>query len=156
MLFRSEQFNISRTDQDAFAFRSQQRAAQAIADGLLDIDIMPVDTLKHDEQPRSDTTLEKLASLKPITHPNGSITAGNASSLNDGSAVLLLASAKAVEKYGLTPCARITGMASAGVVPRIMGYGPVPAIEKLLARHNKTLAHIDRIEINEEIGRAHV
>lgn len=145
----AEQFGIGRSDQDAFAYRSQQRAARAIAEGRLDAEIFPAGTLSCDEHPRADTTLEKLAALKPITHADGSITAGNASGLNDGSAALLLASAEAVEKYGLNPRARITGMASAGVAPRIMGYGPVPAIEKLLARQQRTFNQIDRLEINE-------
>lgn len=143
------QFSISRNDQDAFAFRSQQRAARAIAEGRLDVEIIPAGTLQRDEQPRADTTLEKLAGLKPITHAEGSITAGNASGLNDGSAALLLASAAAVQQFGLSPRARISGMASAGVAPRIMGYGPVPAIEKLLARQQRPFNQIDRLEINE-------
>jgi 3-oxoadipyl-CoA thiolase len=140
---------ISRTDQDAFALRSQQRAAQAMATGILAADILPVAGLSRDEQPRSDTSLEKLAGLKAITGEHGSITAGNASSLNDGSCALLLASAKAVKAYGLSPRARITGMASAGVIPRLMGLGPVPAIEKLLSRQQHRLSDIDRLEINE-------
>lgn len=143
------QFSISRNDQDAFACRSQQRAARAIAEGRLDVEIIPAGTLQRDEQPRFDTTLEKLAGLKPITHAEGSITAGNASGLNDGSAALLLASAAAVQQFGLSPRARISGMASAGVAPRLMGYGPVPAIEKLLARQKRSFAQIDRLEINE-------
>jgi 3-oxoadipyl-CoA thiolase len=143
------QFGISRNDQDAFALRSQQRAARAIADGRLDAEIFPAGTLSRDEHPRADTTREKLAELKPINGADGSITAGNASGLNDGSAALLLASAGAVEKYGLRPRARISGMASAGVAPRIMGYGPVPAIEKLLARQQRAFGQIDRLEINE-------
>ncbi len=142
-------FSISRQDQDAFAYRSQQRAAFAINEGFLAAEIMPAGSLLIDEQPRSDTTLEKLSSLKSITGEIGSITAGNASSLNDGSAVLLLASAKAVEQYGLIPRARISGMASAGVQPKIMGYGPVPAIEKLLAKNKMSFKEIDRLEINE-------
>lgn len=145
----AEQFGITRADQDAFAFRSQQRAAKAIAEGRLDGEIRPAGTLTRDEHPRADTTLEKLTGLKPITHAQGSITAGNASGLNDGSAALLLASAQAVEKFGLAPRARLTGMASAGVAPRIMGYGPVPAIEKLLARQQRAFGQIDRLEINE-------
>jgi 3-oxoadipyl-CoA thiolase len=143
------QFGIRRNDQDAFALRSQQRAARAIADGRLDAEIFPAGTLSRDEHPRADTTREKLAELKPINGADGSITAGNASGLNDGSAALLLASAGAVEKYGLRPRARISGMASAGVAPRIMGYGPVPAIEKLLARQQRAFGQIDRLEINE-------
>ena len=99
--------------------------------------------------PGAEPTLEKLAALKPITHAGGSITAGNASGLNDGSTALLLASASALEKYGLSPRACITGMASAGVAPWLMGYGPVPAIEKLLARQQRTFSQIDRLEINE-------
>lgn len=144
----AQQFSISRQDQDAFAYRSQQRAAFAINEGLLAAEIMPAGSLLRDEQPRSDTSLEKLAGLKSIIN-TGSITAGNASSLNDGSAALLLASARAVEQYGLTPRARISGMASAGVQPNIMGYGPVPAIEKLLARNKMSFNAIDRLEINE-------
>ena len=143
------QFGIGREDQDAFAYRSQQRAARAIANGVLEGDILPAGTLNRDEHPRADTTREKLAELKPITGADGTITAGNASGLNDGSAALLLASPQAVATYGLRPRARITGMASAGVAPRIMGYGPVPAIEKLLARQGLAFAQIDRLEINE-------
>ena len=143
------QFGIGRADQDAFAYRSQQRAARAIADGVLEGEILPAGTLSRDEHPRADTTREKLAELKPITGSDGTITAGNASGLNDGSAALLLASPQAVATYGLRPRARITGMASAGVAPRIMGYGPVPAIEKLLARQGLGFAQIDRLEINE-------
>jgi 3-oxoadipyl-CoA thiolase len=145
----ARQFGISRADQDAFALRSQQRAQQAIAGGVLDADIMPVAGILRDEQPRSDTTLEKLAGLNAITGEDGSITAGNASSLNDGSCALLLASAKAVKDFGLIPRARITGMASAGVAPRVMGMGPVPAIEKLLTRQRRRMADIDRMEVNE-------
>lgn len=145
----AQQFSLSRQDQDAFAYRSQQRANRAITNGLLDSEIMPAGMLLLDEQPRPDTSLEKLANLKSITNDSGSITAGNASSLNDGSAALLLASARAVEHYGLTPRARISGMASAGVTPSIMGYGPVPAIEKLLAKNKKSFNTIDRLEINE-------
>lgn len=143
------QFTISRSDQDAFAYRSQQRAAHAIDNGLLDSEIMPAGKLQRDEQPRADTSLEKLSALKSITGEKGSITAGNASSLNDGSCAILLASASAVQQYNFQPRARFTGMTSAGVEPRIMGIGPVPAIQKLLTRQNKKLSEIDRIEINE-------
>lgn len=143
------QFMISRDDQDAYAYRSQMRAAQAMQTGLLHDEIMPAGTLLCDEHPRADTTMERLAGLKPITGSHGTITAGNASGLNDGSVALLLASATAVEKFGLQPRAQITGMSSAGLLPRIMGYGPVPAIEKLLARQNRRLAQIDRLEVNE-------
>ncbi len=142
-------FSITRADQDAFAYRSQVRAKHAIETGMLDQDILPVGTAFRDEQPRFDTTLEKLSDLKSITGLHGSITAGNASSLNDGSCALLLASAKAVERYNLQPRAQITGMASAGVQPRVMGIGPVPAIQKLLDRQHKTFADIDTLEINE-------
>ena len=105
--------------------------------------------LEADEQPRPDTTSEGLAALKPLLGPDTSITAGNASGLNDGAAAVLLASQAAVEKHGLQPLARITGMASAGVAPRVMGIGPVPAIHKLCARTGLDLADFDRIEINE-------
>ena len=151
------EFEISREDQDAFALRSQQRTAAAVASGRLAKEIVPVVipqrrgdpiVVDRDEHPRPDTNLHKLAGLRPI-FAGGTITAGNASGINDGAATVLVASEAAVEKYGLTPQARIIGMATAGVPPRIMGIGPVPATQKLLARSGVTLDQIGVIELNE-------
>jgi 3-oxoadipyl-CoA thiolase len=153
----AEEFQISRADQDGFALRSQQKAAAAQAAGFFAREIAPL-TLKGrkgdvvvdtDEHPRADTTLEMLARLKtPFRNP-GTVTAGNASGVNDGAAALILASEAAARRHGLTPRARIVGMATAGVPPRIMGIGPAPAVQKLLARTGMTLADIDIIELNE-------
>lgn len=149
-------YQISREDQDAFAWRSQQRAAAAAE--WHKGEIVPV-TIPHrkgdpaivdaDEHPRPSTTLEQLAKLKPVVRPDGTVTAGNASGVNDGAAALIIASDAAIRVHGLTPIARIVGMASAGVPPRVMGIGPVPAIEKLLARLALTIDQIDVIELNE-------
>ena len=152
----AEDFNISRADQDAFAFRSQERAASAIASGRLAREITPVtirgrkgDTVVDtDEHPRA-TTLEKLAALKAPFREGGSVTAGNASGVNDGACALIVASPEAAEKHGLTPVARILGGATAGVAPRIMGFGPAPASEKLLARLGLGIGQMDVIELNE-------
>ena len=148
---------IDRASQDAYALRSQRRAAHAREQGWLAEEITPTaagkdaaaESVEHDEQLRSGTTAEALAALKPLLGSGTSITAGNASSLNDGAAILLLASQAALDRHGLQPLARITGMASAGVAPRLMGFGPVPAITRLLARNGQRLADFDRIEINE-------
>jgi 3-oxoadipyl-CoA thiolase len=140
---------IPRADQDAYALRSQQRAARALADGRLAAEITPVGQFAADEQPRPDTSLDKLAGLEPIVSASGTVTAGNASGLNDGACALLLASEAAVLQHGLRPLARLTGAAAAGVAPRTMGIGPVPAIGKLLARHRLALRDFERIEINE-------
>ena len=148
---------IARADQDAYALRSQQRAAHARQQGWFADEITPVSVDQgkgsfdfcHDEHPRPDTSLERLAALKPLLGAGTSITAGNASGLNDGAAAVLLASQEALETHRLEPLARIIGMASAGVAPRVMGIGPVPAIHKLLARTGLGLADFDRIEINE-------
>jgi 3-oxoadipyl-CoA thiolase len=153
----AREHGIERACQDAFAWRSQQRAAAAQRNGWLAEEITAVDTLhgKHsvrvssDEHPRPDVTLEQLSALKPLLGPDSSITAGNASGLNDGACALLLASKAALSKHGLQPLARVIGMASAGIEPRIMGIGPVPAIEKLLARTRLNLHEFDLIEINE-------
>ena len=151
-------FKISRADQDAFALRSQQRAAAAIAAGRLAEEIVPVSiaqkrgeplSVSKDEHPRADTTLEALAKLKGIVRPDGTVTAGNASGVNDGACALLLASDEAVNQYGLQPKARIVAAAVAGVAPRIMGFGPAPAMRKVLARSGLSLADIDVIELNE-------
>jgi 3-oxoadipyl-CoA thiolase len=168
------EFKISREDQDAFAYRSQQRAARAVAAGIFAEQIVPVpipaapgsatpasatpasatkgaspQSIERDEQPRPDTTLEGLAKLKPVVREGGTVTAGNASGINDGAAALLLASAAAVEKFGLKPRARVLGFASAGVAPRIMGVGPVPAVEILLRRLHLKVADFAVIELNE-------
>ncbi|HET9650837.1 MAG TPA: 3-oxoadipyl-CoA thiolase [Usitatibacter sp.] len=150
-------FNVSRQDQDAFALRSQQRALKAQADGSLAGEIVPVTipskkgeptVVAKDEHPR-ETSMEALAKLKPIVREGGTVTAGNASGVNDGSCALLIASAEAAKKYGLTPRARILGMASAGVPPRIMGFGPAPASKKLLARLGLKIGQMDVLELNE-------
>jgi 3-oxoadipyl-CoA thiolase len=151
-------FNISRADQDAFALRSQQRAAAAQASGFFAEEIIPVtitdrkgrETLMDtDEHPRPDTTAEGLAKLKPIVRPNGTVTAGNASGINDGASAMIIANEAAVKRHGLTPRARILGMASAGVPPRVMGIGPVPATQKLMTRLGLTIDRFDAIELNE-------
>ena len=152
------EFNISRADQDAFALRSQQKAVAAQDNGRLAREIVPVSIsqrkgdpilIDKDEHPRADTTLEGLAKLKAPFREGGSVTAGNASGVNDGSAALILASREAVEKYGLTPIARVLGGATAGVPPRIMGIGPAPATRKLCARLGLAPASFDVIELNE-------
>jgi len=148
---------VTREDQDAYALRSQERAERARAAGRLAEEIQAVTlasgrearAFAQDEQPRPATTLADLSRLKPLLGPGTSITAGNASGLNDGAAALLLASEAAVARFGLEPLARVTGMASAGVEPRVMGRGPVPAIHKLLAREKRALADYDLVEINE-------
>ncbi|MFN7925376.1 MAG: acetyl-CoA C-acyltransferase [Bryobacteraceae bacterium] len=145
---------IARVDQDAFAFRSQQRADAAARAGFLAEEIVPVPiskkpSVERDEHPRPDTTLEALAALRPVVRPGGCVTAGNASGINDGAAALLLAGEAAAARYGLTPRARIVASAVAGVAPRIMGIGPVPAVQKLLARTGLAISQIDAIELNE-------
>ncbi|MHB0824069.1 3-oxoadipyl-CoA thiolase [Stutzerimonas nitrititolerans] len=153
----AEKWQVSREDQDAFALRSQQRTAKAQAAGFFAEEIVPVvikgrkgDTLiDTDEHPRPDTTAEALARLRPINGADRTVTAGNASGVNDGAAAMILASAEAAQKYGLKPRARVLGMASAGVAPRIMGYGPVPAVRKLCERLNIAVNDFDVIELNE-------
>jgi 3-oxoadipyl-CoA thiolase len=154
----AEQFKISRADQDAFALRSQQRWAVAHAAGHFKSEIVPVlipqkkgepKVVDTDEHPRPDTTLETLAKLKGVVKPDGSVTAGNASGVNDGACAILLASAAAVEKYGLKARAKVLGMATAGVAPRIMGFGPSPASKKVLAQVGLTIDQMDVIELNE-------
>ncbi|HYC38511.1 MAG TPA: 3-oxoadipyl-CoA thiolase [Usitatibacter sp.] len=151
------EFKVSRADQDAFALRSQQRALAAQANGALAEEIVPVTiaakkgdptVVSKDEHPR-ETSREALAKLKPIVREDGTVTAGNASGVNDGSCALLIASETAAGRYGLTPRARILGMASAGVPPRIMGFGPAPASKKLLARLGLSIAQMDVLELNE-------
>jgi 3-oxoadipyl-CoA thiolase len=144
----AEEFHISRADQDAFAFRSQRRAAVAMQNGILAEEIVELQ-ITADEHPRPDTTLERLATLKPIVKPNGTVTAGNASAVNDGACAVLLASEEAAAKFSLKPKARVVCAASAGVAPRIMGMGPVPASRKALALANLKITHMDIIELNE-------
>ncbi len=153
----ADDWDISREDQDAFALRSQQRTAAAQQAGFFAEEIVPVvikgrkgDTvIDTDEHPRADTTAEALARLKPVNGEGKTVTAGNASGVNDGAAAMILASAEAVQKYGLKPRARVLGMASAGVAPRIMGYGPVPAVKKLCERLKLAVSDFDVIELNE-------
>ena len=150
-------FQISRLDQDRFAAESQRRAAAAQAAGRFDAEIVPVHVpqrkgdpvaVERDEHPR-ETSVETLGKLKPIVRPDGTVTAGNASGVNDGAAAIIVASEAAIAKYGLTPRARFVGAAMAGVAPRIMGIGPAPASEKLLARLGLSIADIDIVELNE-------
>ncbi len=150
------EFGIGRADQDAFAARSQARYAAARARGFYRDEIAPVtiagrkgDTVVSDDEHPRETTLEALGRLKGVVRPDGSVTAGNASGVNDGAAALLLASEGAAKKFGLTPRARVLGMTVAGVPPRIMGIGPAPATERLLARHGLAIGRIDAIELNE-------
>ncbi|MGI9217763.1 MAG: 3-oxoadipyl-CoA thiolase [Hydrogenophaga sp.] len=154
----AREHSISRADQDAFALRSQQRAAAAMRSGVLAGEITPVDVpgrkgavtqVTEDEHPRADTTGESLAALKPAFRQDGSVTAGNSSGVNDGAAALLLASEAAVARHGLRPLARIVGYASAGIAPRVMGFGPVPAVHKLLAQTGLRVSDFDVIELNE-------
>jgi len=153
----AEEFAVSREDQDAFSLRSQQRAAAAQAQGFFAEEIVPVEiagkkgniTASTDEHPRPDTTLEALAKLKPAFRTPGTVTAGNASGVNDGAAAMIVASEEAVKQHGLTPRARFLGMAAAGVPPRVMGIGPVPSTKKLLARLQLSINDFDFIELNE-------
>ncbi|WP_193603424.1 3-oxoadipyl-CoA thiolase [Pseudomonas poae] len=152
----ADDYQVSRADQDAFALRSQQRTAAAQAAGFFAEEIVPVrvahkkgeTVVEHDEHPR-DTTLEALAKLKPVNGLDKTVTAGNASGVNDGAAALILASAEAVKKHGLIARARVLGMASAGVAPRVMGIGPVPAVRKLVERLGLAVTDFDVIELNE-------
>jgi 3-oxoadipyl-CoA thiolase len=154
----AEEYHVAREDQDAFALGSQQRTGCAMKTGRLAEEIVgvPIPQKKGDsllvavdEHPRPDTTLEALARLKGIVKPGGTVTAGNASGVNDGACALLLASEEAVKRHGLTPRARVVAAATAGVAPRIMGMGPVPATRKVLAKTNLTIARMDVIELNE-------
>ncbi|KVF16877.1 beta-ketoadipyl CoA thiolase [Burkholderia vietnamiensis] len=150
-------YNVSRADQDLFALRSQQKAARAQQDGTLAAEIVPVTipqkkgdpvVFSRDEHPR-ETSLDVLAKLKGVVRPDGSVTAGNASGVNDGAAALLLANEASAKRFGLTPRARVLGIATAGVAPRVMGIGPAPATQKLLARLGMTIDQFDVIELNE-------
>ena len=154
----AEEFQVSREDQDKFGYRSQQRAVAAQERGYFDGEIVPVEVpggkagpviVSRDEHPRKDTTLEALAKLRTPFRTPGTVTAGNASGVNDGAAALILASEEAAKKHGLKPIARVLGMASAAVPPRIMGIGPIPATEKLMARLGIKIADFGAIELNE-------
>ncbi|MGB9088343.1 MAG: 3-oxoadipyl-CoA thiolase [Pseudomonas farsensis] len=153
----ADDYQVSRADQDAFALRSQQKAAAAQAAGFFAEEIVPVriahkkgeTVVEQDEHLRPDTTLEALTRLKAVNGPDKTVTAGNASGVNDGAAAMILASAEAVEKHGLTPRARVLGMASGGVAPRVMGIGPVPAVRKLTERLGVAVSDFDVIELNE-------
>ena len=153
----ADDYKVSRADQDAFALRSQQRTAAAQAAGFFAEEIVEVriahkkgeTVISQDEHPRADTTLEALTRLKPVNGPDKTVTAGNASGVNDGAAALILASAEAVKKHGLTARAKVLGMASAGVSPRVMGIGPVPAVRKLTERLGVAVSDFDVIELNE-------
>jgi 3-oxoadipyl-CoA thiolase len=154
----ADEFQVSRSDQDAFALRSQQRAAAAQAKGTFNAEIVAVEIkdrkgsvtrVVSDEHPRPDTTLEALARLGGIVRPDGSVTAGNSSGVNDGAAALIVASGEAAEAHGLAPIVRILGFASAGVAPRVMGVGPIPAVTKLCERLKLTPSSFDVIELNE-------
>ena len=155
----ADEFAISREDQDAFSLRSHQRAVAAQARGFFDEEILAVETpgskktgpviFSQDERPRADTTLAGLAKLKPLFGPDGTITAGNSSGINDGAAGLVIASEAAAAKYGLRPRARVLGMAATGVQPRIMGIGPITATQKLMGQLGLTIADFDAIELNE-------
>jgi len=153
----ADDYEVSREDQDAFALRSQQRTAAAQAAGFFAEEIIEVriahkkgeTVVSQDEHPRADTTLETLAKLKPVNGPDKTVTAGNASGVNDGAAALILASAEAVKKHGLTARAKVLGMSSAGVAPRVMGIGPVPAVRKLTERLGIAVSDFDVIELNE-------
>ena len=154
----AEEFHISRADQDAFAYRTQQRWARAHARCFFKQEVVPVAVpqpkgdpkiFDTDEHPRPDTTLEALAKLKPVVKPDGTVTAGNASGINDGACALLIASERAVKRHGLPPRARVLATAVAGVPPRIMGIGPSPATRKILAKTGLKLEQMDAIELNE-------
>jgi acetyl-CoA acyltransferase len=153
----AREFNVNRADQDAFALRSQQRWARANAAGVFRDEIAPVTihgkkgesrVFDTDEHPR-ETTLESLGKLKGVVTPDGTVTAGNASGVNDGACALLIASSTAADRFGLTPRARVVGMATAGLAPRIMGFGPSPATKKVLAQTGLTIGQMDVIELNE-------
>ncbi len=143
------EYGITRADQDAFALESQRRWAEAQAAGRFAEELVPVDGVETDEHPRPDTTLEKLAELKPAFRAGGTVTAGNASGVNDGAAALLVASAEKARSLGAQPLARFVGSSVAGVDPRVMGIGPIPAVRKLLDRAGVTVDELDLVELNE-------
>jgi acetyl-CoA C-acetyltransferase len=145
----AERYGLSREEQDAFALESQRRHAAAVEAGRFDDELVPVGEVARDEHPRADTSLEKLAALKPAFRPEGTVTAGNSSGLNDGAAALVVASAERAAQLGAEPLGRFVGAAVAGVDPRIMGVGPIPAVRKLLGRVGIDVAQLDLVELNE-------
>jgi acetyl-CoA C-acetyltransferase len=145
----AERWHVSREDQDAFALRSQQRWRAAADAGRFDDELVAVGDLTRDEHPRPDTTLEKLASLRPAFRAGGTVTAGNASGLNDGAAAVVVASEKKAHELGVEPLGAFVASAVAGVDPRVMGIGPIPAVRKLLERTGLTVADLDLVELNE-------
>ena len=145
----AERWNVSREDQDAFALRSQQRAVAAADAGRFDDELVVVDGVDRDEHPRRDTSAEKLAALKPAFRENGSVTAGNASGINDGAAALVIASEEKARELGVEPLGAFVGSAVAGVDPRVMGIGPIPAVRKLLERTGVAVDQLDLVELNE-------
>jgi 3-oxoadipyl-CoA thiolase len=145
----AERYGVSREEQDAFGLRSQQRWAAAQKAGRFADELVAVDGLEHDEHPRPDTSAEKLASLRPAFREGGTVTAGNSSGINDGSAALVVASEERARELGVEPLGAFVGSAVAGVDPRVMGIGPIPAVRKLLARAGIEVAHLDLVELNE-------
>ena len=145
----AERYGLSREEQDAFALESQRRHAAAVEAGRFDDELVPVGEVGRDEHPRADTSLEKLAALKPAFRPGGTVTAGNSSGLNDGAAALVVASTEKAAELGVEPLGRFVGSAVAGVDPRVMGVGPIPAVRKLLARAGVEAAELDLVELNE-------
>ena len=145
----AERYGLSREEQDAFALESQRRHAAAVEAGRFDDELVPVGEVGRDEHPRADTSLEKLAALKPAFRLDGTVTAGNSSGLNDGAAALVVASTEKAAELGVEPLGRFVGSAVAGVDPRVMGVGPIPAVRKLLARAGVEAAELDLVELNE-------
>jgi 3-oxoadipyl-CoA thiolase len=145
----AERWNVSREDEDAFALRSQQRWAAAADAGRFDEELVAVDSVVRDEHPRPDTSAEKLAALKPVFRSGGTVTAGNASGINDGAAALVIASEEKARELGIEPLGAFVGSAVAGVDPRVMGIGPIPAVRKLLERTGVTAEQLDLVELNE-------
>ena len=145
----AERFGVTREDQDAFALESQRRHAAAVEAGRFDDELVPVGDVARDEHPRPDTSLEKLAALKPAFRPDGTVTAGNSSGINDGAAALVVASAEKAAELGIEPLGRFVASAVAGVDPRVMGIGPIPAVRKLLTRAGVGVGELDLVELNE-------
>jgi acetyl-CoA acetyltransferase family protein len=145
----AERWGVSREDQDAFALASQQRWAAAAEAGRFDDELVAVGDVTRDEHPRSDTSFEKLAALKPVFRKGGTVTAGNSSGLNDGAAALVIASEEKAKQLGIEPLGVFLGSAAAGVDPRVMGIGPIPAVQKVLARTGVDVGSIDLVELNE-------
>ncbi len=145
----AERWGVSREDQDAFALRSQQRWAAADSEGLFADELVPVEGLERDEHPRPDTSAEKLAALKPAFRAHGTVTAGNSSGLNDGAAALVIASEERAREFGAEPLGAFVSAAVAGVDPRVMGVGPIPAVRKVLARAGIAVGDLDLVELNE-------